>query len=202
MDKTPRKTQGKHKTEGNAGRSDEFTQEIGEEICYRIALGRTLHKVCKDDDLPARETVLKWARKHPLFGHNLMRARVDQMLAWADEIVELAEDTWSGRSIYVPLDDERLQRIEKKGEVCIKYDHRHVREAELIINTKKWLMSSFSPELFGQRQILDVRESYMEASDEELMASYFATARRAGMTPEKFAELYEQFNEDGEQDGD
>lgn len=44
------------------GRPSEFSDEIFEEICVRMAGGGTLRKICQDEHLPARETVIRWVR--------------------------------------------------------------------------------------------------------------------------------------------
>lgn len=184
-----------------AGRqTDTFDPDTGDEILARIALGQTLTQVCKAEDMPELRTVLYWTRRHPSFSRSLARARMEQMFQWADDVVDIAEGTWSGSSIKVGYDDPMLIREDNKhadgkgGYVLFKYERGHVREANLIIRTKMDLMKKFNPEQFGDRQIIDLRENYMEMTDDELLVSFVREAKRAGMTIERMAEIFEEYD--------
>ena len=49
---------GKKKQAG--GRPTNFNQEIGDLICSRIMEGESVHKICKQEDMPARSTLNSW----------------------------------------------------------------------------------------------------------------------------------------------
>lgn len=57
------------------GRPCEFTAEIGEEICQRIAGGETIVEICGSDGMPAWETLRRWLLKYPDFQAQYARAR-------------------------------------------------------------------------------------------------------------------------------
>ncbi len=177
--------------DGNVARVDTYNFETGDEICRRIANGRSLRDVCSDRDMPDRKTVWSWGQKHPPFRHQLARAQVDQMVSWGHDLVSIAEGAWGGRSIKVPLDSENLSRIEKDGFVTFTFDRAHVQEADLVLKTKQWLMERLASETFGLRQYLDVTQSYRDITDEELLSSFVAACRRGGVTIEMIKQAFE-----------
>ena len=44
-------------------RPAEFTDEIFQEICDRMAEGEGLRKICEDPEMPSRQTFLRWIEK-------------------------------------------------------------------------------------------------------------------------------------------
>jgi len=74
-----------------AGRPTEYTPEVGDEICSRLAQGRSLLGICRDDDMPSTVTVYAWLRKHEEFLNNYARAREDQADTLADSLTDLAD---------------------------------------------------------------------------------------------------------------
>lgn len=179
-------------------RPEEYTEEIADEIIARIVDGVTVRKITEDKTMPAWKTVWAWSNRHPSFRNRLVRARIDQTVSWADDIVAIAENCVAQAQIKVMLDDPELERIEEKGYVVFKYARNHAREARLLIDTKKWLMERLNSEQFGLKQYLDVTHTYMDAADEELIGELITAARRAGITPERYAEWYEEYKPEEE----
>ena len=48
------------------GRPSDYSPEICAEICARLADGRSLRSICRDDDMPHTATVFVWLEKHPV----------------------------------------------------------------------------------------------------------------------------------------
>lgn len=67
-----------------------FSEAVAEEICTRIMCGDSLAAICRDDDMPAYRTVMKWLQDDPEFRRNYASARADQGHADADEIRDIA----------------------------------------------------------------------------------------------------------------
>ncbi|MBB3353691.1 hypothetical protein FHT70_003639 [Rhizobium sp. BK049] len=42
------------------GRPSKFSQALAEKICARIADRESLRSICRDEDMPAKSTVLSW----------------------------------------------------------------------------------------------------------------------------------------------
>jgi len=79
-----------------AGRPTDYTPEIGDIICMRIADDEGLSAICRDDDMPQRVTVYGWLRKHQDFANNYTRARLDQGHTVADEMREVRRKVEAG----------------------------------------------------------------------------------------------------------
>ena len=74
----------------SAGRPTDYTPELADHICDRIADGESLRKICADQDLPDRRTVLRWLGKHDDFATKYARAREAQGDHMDDLILEVA----------------------------------------------------------------------------------------------------------------
>jgi hypothetical protein len=69
-------------------RPDAYRAEVGEEICRRLASGRSLLEICGEADMPVTGTVYEWLRAHDDFAAMYRKARRMQAemladLAWA-----------------------------------------------------------------------------------------------------------------------
>jgi hypothetical protein len=60
-------------------------------ICERLAAGETLRSVCRDPEMPSRETIRTWKREKPEFLDQYTRARADGYEDWADELLEIVD---------------------------------------------------------------------------------------------------------------
>lgn len=105
------------------GRPTDYTQALAEEICRRMALGESLRSICRDEEMPAESTVRMWAvADRSGFHAHYARARVSQMEALSEDLLEIADDK-----------TEDPQR------------------ARLRVDTRKWLMSKIAPKVYGDR---------------------------------------------------
>lgn len=90
-------------------RPSTFTAEIGAEICERLAGGETLDAICRDPHMPAtRVTVFRWRKANRAFDDAYRSARVDQMEALADEVLEIAATETDIQRARVKLDARRI----------------------------------------------------------------------------------------------
>ncbi len=69
----------------------ELTEELTNKIADRLAEGRSLISICKDDDMPCRSTVNKWLREDKEFCTIIARARMEQADYYLDKQIEFAE---------------------------------------------------------------------------------------------------------------
>lgn len=169
-----------------------YTDKLADEIVDRISQGETLPNICKDDHMPKRETVLHWTRTIPSFLGRYAQARKDQQVAWADEIISLADDAISDYKVKVALDDPLLKKITRNGEVEFRYDKKHVDRVREQIRARQWLMERVNSEEFGLHQRLDVMNVLEEQSDEELVDGFETEALRAGF-PEELVKMVIDF---------
>jgi hypothetical protein len=81
-------------TKGKPGRPSLYTPELADEICYRLAEGKSLRSICEADDMPHWRTVMKWLffDKHDGFIQQYARAREAQAEYWIDECQKIADE--------------------------------------------------------------------------------------------------------------
>jgi hypothetical protein len=70
------------------GRPSEFTPELANLICERIADGESLRAICDADDMPDRSTVRRWLSQQPEFRSQYAHAREEQADFYAEKIVD------------------------------------------------------------------------------------------------------------------
>jgi len=123
------------------GRPSDYSQEIANTICLRLGGGESLRAICRDNDMPAIQTVYNWMFKHPSFMEQYTRAREEQADTLADEIIAIA--------------DETPEVVEVKNKDGIVIDHR-LDSAFLAwqknrIDARKWTAMKLKPKKYGDR---------------------------------------------------
>lgn len=128
---------------GRPGRPTEYTQEMADLICARLATGMSLRAACRNDDTVAESTARSWAQdpKHP-FSAQYVRAREIGYLSMADECFDIADDASNDWMIREGKDGESLG-WQLNGD--------HVQRSKLRIDTRKWMLSKCLPKVFGER---------------------------------------------------
>lgn len=145
-------------TENNAdmGRPTIYTPELRKEICRRLASGRTLRSVCRDEDMPCRETVEDWlidcdkeeknekAWVSDDFLRHYTRAREVQADNIHDEIVEIADD---GTNDFIEIVKKQKDGGEKK---TIILDKEAVMRSRLRVDARLSWLANTSPRKYGK----------------------------------------------------
>lgn len=118
-----------------AGRPSAFTDELAEEICTRIASGKSLRSICLGDDMPAQSTVFKWLSEKPHFSEQYARAREVQADTLFDDVLAIADqyDTQADKE-----DPDTIQR------------------ARLRIDARKWMAGKLQPKKYGDKVQQDI----------------------------------------------
>jgi hypothetical protein len=75
-----------------AGRPTDFTQEIADAICERLADGESLRSICRDQHMPTKGCVFRWLSDNKDFADQYTRAREAQADSHIDDIVDIADD--------------------------------------------------------------------------------------------------------------
>jgi len=109
-----------------------YSDEVAMSICEQIAQGKSVRAICSDDSMPAMSTVFKWLNDIPQFSEHYARAREQQAEAFAQELIEIADDE-SG---------------DVKGDA--------VRRSQLRVETRKWVASKLLPKKYGDKLDLNV----------------------------------------------
>lgn len=119
------------------GRPSDFTQDLVDRICERIAEGESLRTICASEDMPNKATVFRWLAANETFSDQYARAREAQADVLADEIVNIADD--GSNDTYT--DDE--------GEVRTNQDV--IARSRLRVDARKWVVSKLKPKVYGDK---------------------------------------------------
>jgi hypothetical protein len=120
-----------------------FNWEIGDVIIERLAQGESLRAITKDPAMPSLATVLKWvANDVEGFAKPYNEARVAQAHAWAEDILEIIDDS-SGDYI-VGVDGRR------------EFNGEHEQRSKLRYEERRWLASKALPRIYGDRNMTEI----------------------------------------------
>lgn len=119
-----------------------YSREVTDKILARMAEGESLRQICRDDGMPSAPTVRRWViENQDGLAERYARARDAQCMAWADEIIEIAEDG----------SNDWIERETRSGRIVKDVDREHVSRSNLRLEARKWLLSKLHPELFADR---------------------------------------------------
>lgn len=104
------------------GRPTTFTQKIVDTICERISNGESLVRICSEKNMPERKTIYNWLNNHEDFLRSYAHARDSQADFYADEIIEIADQT------VLDPNDRRIK-----------------------IDARKWKASKMAPKKYGDK---------------------------------------------------
>lgn len=75
----------------------EYSLELAEAICSRIAQGESLREICNGKGMPSPALVCKWAATIESFREQYARAREQQGDSDADRVTEVANQVLTGK---------------------------------------------------------------------------------------------------------
>ena len=102
-----------------------YTAELADAILHRVSEGSSLSEACREKGIP-ESTARQWARDNRCgFGAAYQQARILQLEAWSDRIVDTAQRT------DIEAADKRV--------ICDSY---------------KWILSKLRPERYGERLLV------------------------------------------------
>jgi len=105
------------------GRPSGFTPELWDEICARIAEGKSFRTICRDDAMPGLRTVITWLREKPEIQRQYVCARDAQADAYFEESFEIAD----------------------------KATPEMAQIARLRVDLRKWAAARLAPKRYGER---------------------------------------------------
>ena len=112
-------------------RPSDYTPELGDAICAQVTEGKSLVKICLDEDMPDPRTVYRWFRKHEEFCQNYARAKEDQADYFVEDILQIADEAKN--------DD--------------------IQVAKLRVDTRKWAASKYKPKKYGDATLMKLGDS-------------------------------------------
>jgi len=135
------------------GRPSDYSDEIAEIICNRIAEGESLVKICKDESMPGRSTALRWLSIHPKFRDRYALAREAQADYLLEQLLDIADDT----------EDDTYE--DKDGRV--RTNHEVVNRSRLRIDTRKWIIAKLAPKKYGDVKDTEAQQTIIRNWIEE-----------------------------------
>lgn len=122
-----------------------YSQEMVDKICGRLMEGESLRKICRDDAMPQKTTILKWLREHPDFQKQYAMAREIQADTLADELLDIADNTEVGEVVETRADGKEIVRREDMlGHRRLKYDAR------------RWYIAKIHPTKYGDKTDVNI----------------------------------------------
>ena len=140
------------------GRPVEYTEDIAEEVCWRLAHGESLVSICSDDHLPHCATIYRWLIRFPLFCEMYARAREDQADTNADEILAIA-------------DQMPPEFTDDKGRTYL--DQTFIQWQKNRIDARKWTAAKLKPRKYGDRMAVEGVEGGAAIKTEDTGANKF-----------------------------
>lgn len=122
------------------GRPSDYTQELADKICAKLAQGESLRTVCKEEEMPSVVTVFSWMRKHEEFLNQYTRAKEESADALSDEMLDIADD---GSNDWM--------EVHKGGYTATLVDQEAVQRSKLRVETRKWIASKLKPKKYGDK---------------------------------------------------
>jgi hypothetical protein len=120
-------------------RRHDYSPEIAELICDRIAEGASLRQICQDATMPAKSTIFVWLEEHEDFARSYALARQIQIEDLMDEILEIADDS----------SNDWIDREGPDGKKYRVFNPDSIRRSKLRIGARKWLISKLMPKRYS-----------------------------------------------------
>jgi hypothetical protein len=129
---------------GRRGRPSEFSDQIADVICVRIADGEGLRSICQDKAMPDRSTVFRWLAQKREFRDQYARAREAQADLLFDEILEIADNA----------DGDIMVVKQQDGSTATRVNHENIHRAKLRVDARKWVVAKLQPKKYGDHHTL------------------------------------------------
>ena len=118
------------------GRPSTFSQEVADEICVRLSQGEPLRQICRDERMPAWQTVYGWKAAHEEFSKRIAHAREAGFDAIAEECLEIADETAFDTVI---------------GENGDRANSEWISRSKLRVETRLKLLAKWDPKRYGDK---------------------------------------------------
>lgn len=121
------------------GRPSDFTTELLDEICERLAKGEPLAVICRDDHMPSDRTVRNWMARDDV-SSAIARAREVGFDAIAAECLDIADNTASD-----------TKWVGEEGSERAIPDSEWISRSRLRVETRLKLLAKWDPKRYGEK---------------------------------------------------
>lgn len=122
-----------------AGRPCEYTQEVADKICERLADGMSLRTICLAEDMPNRATVFRWLASFSAFSDQYAKARIAQAETLFDEMLDIADTPRTGQKTVSKATGMEITEADM-------IEHRRLQ-----VDTRKWVLGKLAPKKYGEK---------------------------------------------------
>lgn len=129
------------------GRPTDYSLELIDLICQRLASGESMRSISRDEDMPAMSTLFKWLREHEEFSQQYTKAKEESADALVEDMLDIA-DNQVGNPV---LNEDGEPLLEDDGTVVKTVDGPSVQHARLRVDTRKWAASKLKPKKYGDK---------------------------------------------------
>jgi len=126
------------------GRPSEFSQDMADQICERIADGESLRQICESEGFPSKSAVFRWLGVNTVFRDQYARAHEEQADTYADEIIAIADDS---------ANDYGFKEGEDASGASAKpvFLAENVQRSKLRVDARKWKASKLNAKKYGDK---------------------------------------------------
>lgn len=132
---------------GQAPRT-EFSQDLFDAICGRIALGASLRTICSEAGMPDRATFNGWRKRSEELQAQYDQACVDREDHYFEEIVDIADQCRVG-----------IKTVTKQtatGPLTETTEIDMVERAKVQIDARKWVLARMNRKKYGDKTTQEV----------------------------------------------
>lgn len=134
-----KKAPAEKKAPAKRGRPSEYSQEVADLICERIAEGESLRAICREESMPNKATVFRWLAAHDEFSDQYTRAREVQADELFEQIIEIADTPKIG------------QKTTSKATGLETTEADMIEHRRLQVDARKWALSKMLPKKYGDK---------------------------------------------------
>lgn len=120
------------------GRKTTYTEKAANAICMRLSAGEPLRAICRDETMPAWQTVYGWMEQVPEFASRIARARDIGFDAIAEEALHIADTPHIGET----------EESSENGKKVTRSDMTQHRKLQ--VWTRLQLLAKWAPKKYGE----------------------------------------------------
>lgn len=125
------------------GRPTDYGEDVVIRLCERIAGGESVRTISRDEDMPSMATVFRWLAAHPEFREQYARAKEMQAEAFAEELMDIADD---GSNDWM-----EIHHGDDSEDVGWKVNGENIQRSRLRVDTRKWVASKLLAKKYGDK---------------------------------------------------
>lgn len=129
------------------GRPTDYNSELAQEICDRLAEGRSVNSVCQDEDMPDKSQVFRWLAKYEEFRDKYRACLLPRADALSENMIDIAINSLTG--------EIKTTKETKDGTFEEVRISDNVERSKLIVHTLQWQLARMAPKKYGDKTAVE-----------------------------------------------